>query len=825
MRAVPSVHVRDFWVRTELDADYREATLKVRVHVRNVGQYDITDHTVEVKLFDAEGKPVGAGPISGTVSVDAGSEVALELLGVVADPEKWLDEHPYLYTALIVLKGPEGQVLQVERVQVGFRMVEIKEGQICVNGAPILIKGVNRHEHDPDTGHAVSLASMICDIRLMKQFNINAVRTAHYPNDPRWYELCDQYGIYVLDEANIETHGVGDRLTQDPKWETAFLERAVRMVERDKNHPCVIGWSMGNESGYGPNHEAIADWVHAHDPTRPVHYQPAETAATVDILGPMYPSVDRIVEMAQDSAETRPIVMCEYAHSMGNSTGNLTEYWEAIAQYKRLQGGFVWDWVDQGIRQVTAEGQEWFAYGGDFGDEPNDGAFCINGLIGPDRVPHPGLWEYKKVLEPVRSEPVDLRAGKVRIENRYTFSDLGGLDGTWTLEADGQILQSGALPKLDAPAGQSAEITIPFVEPEWTPGTEYWLCVRFALARDTRWGQQGHEVAWSQFALPLPVPECPALLTSNMPEIRVAEDSNHISVRGTYGDLIFDRDTGRIVSFRHDDRELICEGPRLNIWRAPTDNDANTWGDQRLAIGWRAVGLERLQERVNAVEVEQRNPQTVRVRVDSFVSAPDREEGFSCSYGYTVFGSGDVVLDLRVTPVGNLPPLPRVGVRMTLPGAYDQFTWYGRGPHESYSDRKMSAMIGVYGGSVEDQYVPYVVPQEYGNKTDVRWAALTNADGTGLLVVGMPHLNVSAHPFTARDLTEARHTHELKRRDIITLNLDYAQSGLGNGSCGPGVLPKYLLAPREVFYSLRFRPLWPGTASPVVLSKQVLEEW
>jgi beta-galactosidase/beta-glucuronidase len=462
--AAPPVHVRDFWVRTDLDEAYQDAVLKVRAKVWNYGHEDVAGYSVEVRLSDADGRPTFTKPLSGQVAVEAGGKVTLDLEQPVTNPEKWSDEQPYLYTLLIFLKDAAGNILEVESCQVGFRKVEIRDGQIHVNGAPILLNGVNRHEHDPDTGHTVTVESMLQDIHLMKQFNINAVRTSHYPNHPRWYDLCDQYGIYVFDEANIESHGVWDRLTKDPKWKTAFLERGIRMVESDKNHPCVIVWSLGNESGYGPNHEALADWIHEHDPTRPVHYESAtqwrsyegpETAPCIDMVSVMYPPVDRIVEMAQTPRETRPLVMCEYAHAMGNSCGNLKEYWEAVEGYKRLQGGFIWDWVDQGIRQVTDDGEEWFAYGGDFGDQPNDGNFCINGLIWPDREPHPALWEVKKVLEPVRVEPVDLAAGQVRISNEYRFSDLSGLDVSWTLTAHGQVLQYGDLPKLNRPAGES----------------------------------------------------------------------------------------------------------------------------------------------------------------------------------------------------------------------------------------------------------------------------------------------------------------------------------------------------------------------------------
>ncbi|NOZ30088.1 MAG: DUF4981 domain-containing protein [Chloroflexi bacterium] len=933
--AAPSVHVRDFRIVTDLDEAYRDATLQVQAKVRNYGEQDAVGHTVEIMLYDADGQPVFTEPASASVDVAAGEESVVTLERAVPNPEKWSDEHPYLYTVVITLKDAAGQVLEIESNRAGFRKVELKEGQIHVNGKPILIKGVNRHEHDPDTGHTVTVESMIQDIVLMKRFNINAVRTCHYPDDPRWYDLCDQYGIYIFNEANIESHGVWDKLAKDPTWKTAFMERGIRMVERDKNHPCVIVWSLGNESGYGPNHDAMADWIHENDPTRLVHYHPAEDAPIVDVLGPMYPSVDRIIEMAQDPNETRPVVMCEYAHSMGNSTGNLKEYWEAIERYPRLQGGFIWDWVDQGLRRVTEDGQEWFAYGGDFGDEPNDGNFCINGLIWPDRRPHPGLWEYKKVLEPVRVEPVDLAAGKMRITNKYRFVDLSALDGSWSLVADGEVLQSGSLPRLTTPPGESEEITIPFREPVLKPGTEYWLHIRFALAQDTLWAEQGHEVAWGQFPVPFAVPAVPPFSVAEMPELGLAIDEESILIRGEEFSLSFSRQSGRITSWRYGGRELVLQGPALNIWRAPTDNDANTWGEQRMAIRWREAGLDRLRESAKIVCAERVSPRVVRVTVRS-VSAPvvegeaprserwneflrQLEEGidmvlkeddlrklcgdlgidydglsgrgkvgriktliaeldrsdrigellqvgvplvvdaagnalpgrirraleeirgmspeelkqafavhytarFDCAYTYTVYGSGDVVLDTHVMPSGDLPPLPRVGLRMTLPGGYERFTWYGRGPHETYADRKLGAKVGVYDGTVDEQYVPYIMPQENGNKTDVRWVALSDRQGVGLLAVGMPLLNVSAHHFTAEDLTEARHTYELKRRDEITLNLDHAQCGLGNGSCGPGVLPQYLLEPREYRFRVRFRPFLWHVASPITLSKQRIGE-
>ena len=835
--SVPSVHVRDVWVRTELDEDYRDAVLRVQAVVRNYGSHDAAGHVVEVKLLDGgvnrrisesvdqqvyQSKNRQVCELARGFAVGAGDEIALELEQVVSDPIKWSAECPHLYKLLVTLRSPDGTVLEVQNCRVGFRQVELGDGRMLVNGVPVLIKGVNRHEHDPDRGKAVTVDSMVEDIRLMKQFNLNAVRTSHYPNDPRWYDLCDEYGLYVFDEANIESHGVWDRLARDPVWETAFMERAVRMVERDKNHPCVIVWSLGNESGYGPNFDTVADWIHGRDPTRLIHYHPAEDAPIVDVLAPMYPSVDQIVEMARELGETRPVVMCEYAHSMGNSTGNLKEYWEAIEAHGRLQGGFIWDWVDQGLRQVTGEGEEWFAYGGDFDDEPTDGSFCINGLVFPDRDPKPALWEVKKVSEPVSVEPIDLLAGVLRIVNRHHFLDLSELDISWKLAADAQVLQAGRLPRLETPAGASEIVTIPFSRPALEPGVEYWLTLSFTLAHAVPWADAGHEVAWAQFKVPFDVPARSVLRVVDMPGLGLQESESDITVHGP-DLLVFAKKEGVIASWRHGGAELVRRGPVLNVWRAPTDNDEGQPGSQQLAVLWREAGLDRLRHRVEKVAASQVKPQVVRIEVRSFVCPPDCTDGFHCEYIYTIYGSGDVVMDVTVLPGKHLPPLPRVGLQMCLPGEYDDFGWYGRGPHETYADRKVGAQVGVYSGTVDEQYVPYITPQENGNKTDVRWAALTNDGGLGLLVVGMPMLNVSVHRFATEDLTRARHTCELEPREDITLNLDHGQSGLGGASCGPGTLPQYLVEPQEVQFSLRLRPFSLERTSPMELSRQQIE--
>jgi beta-galactosidase len=910
--ATPGIHIRDFWARTELDTQYHDAELKLRVHVKNYKSIGAKGYQVEATLYDANDRPAGWSAAA-EGKVKAGEEAVLELAGNIANPKKWSEEHPNLYKLVIQLKDSRGSLLEVERCQVGFRSVEIKDGKVLVNGVPVYFRGVNRHEHDPVRGHAITVESMVKDILLMKRFNINAVRTCHYPDDPRWYDLCDEYGIYLIDEANVETHGVWDKLTKNPDWQLAFVERGSRMVARDKNHPSILIWSLGNESGEGPNHAAMADWIHQHDPTRPVFYDAARNAPYVDILSSMYPKLDALTKAAQEPGETRPFIMCEYAHAMGNSPGNLKEYWDIIEAHPRLRGGFIWDWVDQGIRQVTSDGKVWYAYGGDYGDEPSSFSFCCNGIVFPDRSFHPAVWEVKKVYQPVRVEAVDLLAGNVAVINSYFFSNLDGLEITWKLSADGRVLQSGVLPRLPTPPGGRETVNIAFKKPKLEPGVEYWLTLSFALAEDTPWASKGHEVAWEQFKVPFEVPATPAAPDEALPALKLTQTGKQVTIDGEDFRLVFDKQAGTIDSLCYMKNELIERGPKINFWRAPTENDLNTWGDERAAIHWREVGLDQLEEHITAVSVLQPKPQVVQISVKSEVAvragaelpkpqAPiemlgqlemglnmlldDRlmvalcerlsipydtlpgntkedkikglayqaavsnrlfdvvkgvyelyiDEGlpvpdplkaiiatgnieiesppkpaahFDCDYVYTILGNGEVLVDTHVLPGEGLPFLPRIGLQMNLPGGFEQFTWYGRGPHETYVDRKEGAQVGVYRGTVDEQFVPYIVPEENGNKTEVRWVTLTNLDGFGLRASADRLLEVSAHHFTPEDLTVARHPHELVRREEIILHLDYGQSGLGSASCGPGRLEKYCLQPEEVRYRVRLQPVTP----------------
>jgi beta-galactosidase/beta-glucuronidase len=825
----PDVHIGDFFVRTDLDKEYNDATLRVRVRVRNLSSSHIDGCTVKINLFDTDNRLVFDETLIRTLErIKASEEVTVDLERRVENPQKWSAESPYLYTLLITLMNDRTGILEVERCKVGFRRVEVRDGRIVVNGVPVLLKGVNRLEHDDVTGHTVTLESMITDIELMKQFNFNAARTSHYPNDPAWYDLCDKYGMYVIDEANIECHGIANigrkefrrEPANDPEWRNAFMKRCVRMVERDKNHPCVIMWSLGNESGYGSNHDAMAGWIHSYDPTRLVHYEgtirvSGKVSPIVDVISVMYPSIDRLIELAEDSDDDRPIIMCEYAHSMGNSTGNLKEYWKTIRKYRRLCGGFIWDWVDQGIKMKTDE-EEWWAYGGDFGDEPNDSNFCINGLVWPDRTPQPAMWECKKILQPVEAEAIDLYTGKVKIVNRHDFSSLGGLDIEWELCIDEDILERGCLSKLSTPAGCSETITIPFTRPKLNPEADYWLNLRFKLSHNTIWAEKGHELGLSQFKMPFGIPLGRVLKIEDMSNLQLKESAKEIMISGVDFSLTFDKEQAR-CSLEYRGTEVMKSGPSLNVWRAPTDNDA-----KRMAVRWREFGLDRIEHKIRSVEVEKVIPQAVRLRVASKACLPKVAEGFDCSYTYTVYGSSDIIIDVHIVPSRKLPPLPRAGLQFCTPGDYSTFAWYGRGPHENYCDRKEGAPVGVYRGTVDDQYVPYIMPQENGNKTDVRWLSLTDENGTGLLAVGMPLMEVSAHYFAVENLTRAKHTFELKRCDDIVLNLDYRQSGLGGASCGPDTLPKYLIKPEPICFSVRIRPLSVKDESPMELSKQVI---
>lgn len=808
--AAEPVQLRDFFIRTHFsDSSYHAARLEIETEIRNLGPQMATNYRLECMLFDHRRVPVWIGPLGAMFSLAAGETTSIELSYQLATIRQWSPEDPYLYTLILEVRNADGMLRDLRSVQIGFRQIEIQDGQVLLNGQALLIGGVNRHEHDPDHGHTIDQASMLADIRLMKAFNINAVRTSHYPNLAEWYRLCDQHGLLVMDEANIESHGVWGQLAEHPEWEQAFLARGQGMLEAHKNHACIFAWSLGNESGYGPHHAALSAWMRQRDPSRPVHYHPANDAPSVDILGPMYPSVGDIIEMAEQPEETRPVIMCEYAHSMGNATGNLKEYWQAIRQYRRLGGGFIWDWVDQGLRRYTDAGEMWFAYGGDFGDQPNDGRFCINGLVSPDRVIHPALWEYKKVLEPVEIQLVDLEQGHFVIHNRQLFSDLSAYELEWQVQAGGQRLMTGRVEALAASPGERVDFMIPELEQLPASTLETWLTFQFVTQKASPLLPAGHETAWAQFQLQPGQPKTEVQAGA----LQVVKQSEGWDIRfGQAGKLrarLLEGD-GRLDNLQFDDQPVLQRAPRLNLWRAPTDNDDSSVNWQaNLAEKWRDTGLDQIQERLVEIETRGLTAANLAIRASYEVYGRASEPLARAVYHYTFHSYGALEIGLDFEALVELPPLPRLGLNLSLPAGFEQLSWYGLGPHETYADRKLSGRVDLFHSSVDEQYVPYIYPQEHGNHSGTRWLRLKNQGGLGLLVWSTQLFDFSASHYHAADLAAAQHTYELKPRPETILNLDLAQSGLGNASCGPGTLPKYLLKDRHYQFNVFLQPFEP----------------
>ena len=814
----PAAHVRDFWARTALDADYRDAVLELSVQLRNSGPAPSAPGRIDAVLYDEAGSPAARITIPAP-AVAPGGEIPLSGSVRVANPRKWTAETPNLYRLVIVWADAGGRPIEAIPVNVGFRKVEIRNGQLLLNGKAVYFKGVNRHEHDPDLGHVPTTGMMLKDIRLMKQNNINAVRTSHYPNTPEWYELCDRYGLYLVDEANIESHGMGYEpartLANKPEWFRAHMDRIERMVERDKNHPSVIMWSMGNEAGDGSNFQEASAWIRQRDPGRPVHYERAEEKPHVDVVSPMYARIEQIIAYARKKP-SRPLILCEYAHAMGNSVGNLQEYWDAIESYPALQGGFIWDWVDQGLRHRNGPGDEFWAYGGDFGDKPNDGNFCFNGLVQPDRQPNPHLTEVFKVYQYIKVYPVDLEAGRVRIRNKYDFLPLDFVEGRWDLTEDGLVIQEGRLPRLSTPPGAEEEVALPLNRPALKPAAEYFLNVRFALSAGQPWAPQGHIVAWDQLEMPWKPPDAPAAGVAAMPALQLTHGADSVEVTGERFVFRIDKKSGALASLEANGKQLLTRPLEPNFWRAPIDNDHGNQAPKRLGV-WRMAGANR---RVESVIVEQPRPQVVRVTAGMTLPAG----GSSWRNTYTIYGSGDVVVQADFEPRGPLPELPRLGMTMGISPELTTTTWLGRGPQESYWDRRTGAAVGRYSGPTAAQWHLYGRPQETGNKTDVRWIAFLNGKGEGLLAAGAPAIYASVWPFTMEQLETATHTHDLARSADFTVNLDYKQTGVGgDDSWGARPHPEYTLWPKPYSYRFRLRPLTGKHDDPASLGRLRLD--
>ncbi len=759
------------------------------------------DFFVHADFQPGAGGRTGRGTLR--VDSDVPARISVPELGIadhpadqpvtVADVVGWSAETPRRYEAELCT--------DTERVQlrIGFRTVAIRDGVLTVNGRRILLRGVNRHEFHPDLGRVVPPEVVREELLMMKRHHINAVRTSHYPPHPQVLELCDELGLWVVDECDLETHGFelnGWRRnpSDDPQWRPAYADRMRRMVERDKNHPCVIMWSLGNEAGIGANHGVMADWTRERDPSRPIHYEGDHACRYTDVYSRMYASHDEVEAIgrreeerhpdADDALDARrramPFIQCEYGHAMGNGPGGLTEYQELFERYPRCQGGFIWEWLDHGIRQHTPGGQQYFGYGGDFGEELHDGNFVIDGLVFPDRTPSPGLLEFAKVIEPVR---ITGDARTLRVTNRYDILELTGVSWRWSVERDGEQVATGefALPPLAA--GASLDVPLAGLGlPSLGGAGEIWLTVSAHAPVDRPWAPAGQVLGWGQVRL---VDAAPAELSGP-----ATPHADPVGIR--LGPALF----GATDGILHQLGELSLDGPRLDVWRAPIDND------KPVEAAWRELGLDRMHHRI--IDVSNTSESLV---VSTRVAPAATDLGLAVTYRWSAH---DELLRLvvEVQPEGQWSvPLPRMGLRLLLSHSVDSVRWFGGGPGEAYRDSRQAARIGRWSASVEEMQTPYVFPQENGNRSGVRWAELTGADGRGLRLSGAPNVELTVRRWTSEDLDAARHTTDLVASDSVVVNVDHAQHGLGTGSCGPSTLPQHQLLAEPTTFEVRFKAI------------------
>jgi beta-galactosidase/beta-glucuronidase len=803
-----NLRIQDLATRTSFNEDRSQATLDIDIELANSGS-TARGQTVEVQLIDGAGALI-AGTSVATGQVKAGGKKSLAAQLAITNPSHWSAETPTLYEVTATIVDNDGKTGESVGIAVGFRDIEIRDSQLLVNGVPVTLQGVNRHEFHPDYGYAVPHAAMVRDIELMKQHNINTVRTAHYPDDERWYDLCDRYGLYVIDEADLETHGfgpVGDwsQLANDPDWKNAFLDRAERMVRRDRNHPSIIVWSLGNESGYGDNHDAMAELIREIDPSRPIHYEgcghvPDRQPKASDFHSVMYPGVDEVIAQGSRTDDSRPYFMCEYAHAMGTGPGSLVDYWNAIRASDRLIGGCVWEWADHGIRQLAPDGTAWFAYGGDFGDHPNDGSFCLDGLVSPDRVPHPGLIELKTIYQPITVALASTRPLSVTVTNRHSFRNLDRFLLRWTVKRDWTTVASGIVQPGDIAPGTSADLEIPFALPD-SPTNDFWLDLAFEDTLHQPWAPAAHAIAFTQISLHAADISAPAILTTGR-SIEMDEIDEILFIHTVDCDTIFDTQSGTITDLSWRGQPLLVSGPVFDVWRAPTDND------RYIAQDWRNAGLDRLQSRLVDIDIEE-DDGSVNVQAVMSIGGYSLRPAFDLRANYRFHADGSFALDITANPaewLTKFETLPRVGISFAMPVQFDQIAWYGLGPHETWPDRRESGHVGRWSGTVGELDISPIVPQEYGNRSDVRWADLRDDFGTGFRLRGDRLMSLNAGRYSAHDLERAANVRNLVQRDEIIVHLDAATAGLGSASCGPKPLQRYLVPAQPAAFAIEFTP-------------------
>lgn len=797
--SAPPVHVRDFFITTDLDSRHKDATLAVSAKVKNYSRQEAPGKKLVVDLYDGNKSVAGARAEAAVPALKPGEETVVAITMAVRDPGKWTAETPKLYTATLGLKEGD-RVDELLSSRVGFRKIEIKGRQFLVNGTPIKLKGANRHEHWPEVGHAITEAQMIRDLEVLKQGNCNHVRTCHYSDDPRWYELCDEYGIWLVAEANVECHGYNHRFDDEPLMKAAIVDRNVANVENFKNHPSVIIWSLGNEcGGRGGNFIAALDAIKAIDPGRPTHYERFGIGQNnpADLDSRMYTYPHDVEKIANDRDLTKPFYLCEYAHAMFNSMGAIGEYNDLFDKYPALLGGAIWEWQDQGLWNRRDPKHPILAFGGGFGDNPNDHYFIHKGVVAADRSPKPHYPEMKRAYQWIGIEPADLEAGLFKIHNRYQFISLAGFRANWSLSCDGRQVDQGVLKLPEIAAGGEATIKVPCRVAKPRPGEEYFLRIAFVLDEATLWAGRGTELAATQFKLPVMAP-APVSDPAKMKPLKVVEDDKAITITGDHFMVSVDRTSGTVSRLERDGVSLLAAngGPRLHLWRAPHRND-DMWAWK----GWEENGLNVL--KFMPVGVSAKQPLPAKVVVETVVKA-EGKKGFAARHAaiITVLGDGSITVDNDISFEGARVALARIGVRMLLDGKLDQFEYFGRGPMENYADRKRGFDVGLYGSSVKEQQTPYEKPMECGNHEDVRWAELTGRGMPSMKVSARGALlQVSALPYTDEELMPVEYKIDLPASTATVLCLSTRTMGAGSAGCGPRPLDQYLVWPEPTKFS------------------------
>ena len=796
---VPKDGINDYKVIADLDDEYKNGIFKVEAFLRTTKEVNVT-----FELVDAGENTV----FTKTVVAKEGKACIDE---VIADVNHWTAETPYLYKLFMTVED-DGQIVEVIPQNVGFRNIRLNGETFLVNGVAIKFKGVNRHDYSPQNGRVVSREEIEKDIILMKQFNINAIRTSHYPNSYYLYDLCDEYGMYLIAETDLECHGfelTGDYkwITDDPSWELAYVSRMTRMIERDKNHPAIIFWSLGNESAFGCNFRKMTDVAHEMDPTRLVHYEGDFDVESADVYSTMYTWIENPKKpyLMKDIIEKskKPHIHCEYCHAMGNGPGNLKDYQDLVYAHDKLQGGFVWEWFDHGIESFTESGEKYYRYGGDFGDDPSNKDFCIDGLIMPDRTPSPGLYEYKKVIEPITTTAVDIQKGIINLLSRYDFANLDRFNLIYKVMEDDVILQTGfmAVPSIEARANK--DITLPYdlSTIKVKPGAHYYVNISYQLREDTSYASSGHELATAQFELPL---YKEGIVVRPEGILNVEKEHTTLHVKGANFSLDFNLVNGNLMNIVRDGMQVLSKGPRLTLWRAPISND------MEIIDKLKKVYFLHLEHEVVMNIDYHMEGNILKVEVDTINSTTNSAWHFKTKYVYTVCPSGDILIDVEGTPSGrvDLAPdmLPRIGVSMHLDKSMEHVRYFGMGPGENYADSKEAAQMGLYANTVDGLFTNYVIPQENGNHMGCKWVSMTNDRGMGLLASTEGDFNFSASWYEDKDLDDAKHTCDLVKRDYIVFNVDYKQNALGTNSCGQWQLDKYRAKFEDFKLSFRLTP-------------------